>query len=298
MKYTFVTVAHSADLEPLELQARSMSLYLPVDLVQEIIVVENPYRVDWRANLLKHYGKLAKLVKFVTGESLGNVPQVGGWYTQQALKLLVANIVTTEQYVILDSKNHFVYAATLDDFQVNGKMPIRMVKYQGHPLEQELCGVLEYFGVPLANHVNNFCQTITPFVMKTSLAKIAMLKISNREHKCFDQCFVELLMQRKMTEFFLIQATIMQAGNRMSDYYAITKRNYPVVWELDAKQAAQGSNAVVKLINRATRNKLALFAVHRRAFALLDHTNKHNIARFWVKRKLFGDVQSALKYLG
>jgi hypothetical protein len=82
-RYTFVTVGYRGETGLLLLQARSMRLYCPAHLVEEIIVVDNSQPAAsnrWRAEVLHHYGRLAKLVRFIPAAQLATMPaEAGGW---------------------------------------------------------------------------------------------------------------------------------------------------------------------------------------------------------------------------
>ncbi|MEP6842629.1 MAG: DUF6492 family protein, partial [Pseudolysinimonas sp.] len=111
-RLTFVTVVFGAETRLLELQARSLALYLDPDATASIIVIDNGWRRMSRrrqAHLLVAYGLLADLVTIVRTEDLvPNLPATIGWRSQQIAKLVVARSVSTDHYVILDAKNHLI----------------------------------------------------------------------------------------------------------------------------------------------------------------------------------------------
>ena len=82
-KYTFVTVAHEEDWRMLGLQARSMDVHLPQELVTEIILIENSSPVPppgFRDALRRNYGKLARKVRFLEpreSPTLSTIPTDG-----------------------------------------------------------------------------------------------------------------------------------------------------------------------------------------------------------------------------
>jgi len=115
--YTFVTVVYEKEYEFLALQARSMRKYCPRALVFAIIVIDNgrkPLRPSLRDRLLAEYGDLAERVRFVRATEISANLVRSGWWNQQVLKLLVARLVQSERYVILDAKNHLVFDLKAD----------------------------------------------------------------------------------------------------------------------------------------------------------------------------------------
>jgi hypothetical protein len=80
-RYTFVTVVFEQDYRLLLLQARSMRMYCPTDLLNEIIVIDNstsgriPSSV--RNQLLIEYGHLRTFVHILPGSDIAQCPQAG-----------------------------------------------------------------------------------------------------------------------------------------------------------------------------------------------------------------------------
>jgi hypothetical protein len=88
-----------------------MRLYCPPELIDEIIIVDNtsPGSGKWRDDLLRHYGSLACFVRIVPAANIAVMPaSTGGWYTQQVLKIKVAETIRSDRYVVLDAKSHLI----------------------------------------------------------------------------------------------------------------------------------------------------------------------------------------------
>src|SRR5215813_7779226 len=108
-KFTFVTVVFEAEYDLLSLQARSMRLYCPLEIVQDILVIDNsrtPISLNRQDRIRREYGHLSHFVQFVRYEQLAKMPC--GWWTQQVAKLLVSRIVQSKKYVVLDAKFHLI----------------------------------------------------------------------------------------------------------------------------------------------------------------------------------------------
>src|SRR5262245_12520124 len=94
-KFTFVTVVFEAEYDLLSLQARSMRLYCPLEIVQGILVIDNsrtPISLNRQDRIRREYGHLSHFVQFVRYKQLAKMPDgevlrlLGiwrGWYTQQ-----------------------------------------------------------------------------------------------------------------------------------------------------------------------------------------------------------------------
>jgi hypothetical protein len=159
---SFVNVTFPGELPLLRLQARSMGLYLPDAVVDEILNIANA--TDEAAALADleairaDYGPLAPKVRNVTASEvfaagpgrvrlahwpkrlLSENPWIygrhrpgwrgnDGWQMQQALKLGAARLVKTPVYVILDSKNIFLAPITAADFLSPSGRPLARLNH-------------------------------------------------------------------------------------------------------------------------------------------------------------------------
>jgi hypothetical protein len=227
---TFVTVSHEIDFELLKIQARSFELYADPAIIKLIIVVENftPGKaLDWRAELLALYGRLAKRVRFIRSLDLADMPNATGWWTQQMLKLVIAKEITTEWYVTLDAKNHLVDELRGDFFcSPDGRPTTKMNGYHGDPLFNVFQRVLEYKGLDPLLYASSWMPTGTPFVLITWVVRHMILEVENREQKPFAQAFLE----RQLTEYFLYAAHLITCGVPHLEAYSNTQGIAPVIW--------------------------------------------------------------------
>ncbi len=217
--YAFVTVAYDGETGLLRLQARSMRLYCPPDLVDEIIVVDNSQRATsnrWRTDLLYHYGKLARLVRFISRAELVTIPAgAGGWWTQQVLKIKTAEVIRSERYVLLDAKNHLISQLARDFLETEAGLP----RINGHsfikdPMRNFLERTLSYFGLSPELYLNWFTRTTTPFTILASEARALVQYLEDREGKPFALTFLE----KQLTEFFLYSGFLESKGILKSSY--------------------------------------------------------------------------------
>jgi len=95
-RYTFVTVIYEDDYPAMALQACTMHMFLPLEMVERIIIIdnsseENIFNVD---PILPHYGSLGACVTIIRRRDLTPI-NIAGWHTQQLLKLEVAKRLST-----------------------------------------------------------------------------------------------------------------------------------------------------------------------------------------------------------
>lgn len=279
----------------MRLQARSMSRYVSPDLLDEIIVIENtpPAMADrWRDQMREEYNALAHLVRFLPASAIVSMPQgIAGWFSQQALKLKVAEVVRSDRFLILDAKNHFVFPFGRENIERNGKPRIYTHGYTKHPLRRYLEPILRYFGLPVDEHVQRFLPTTPPFVMDTNIVCEMIQHLSLREGKRFEEAFFRS--PTTFTEFFLYGAYLLATDRSFDDMYDMSSGGSPVIW----KEIAADDARVTADIASAERRSWPLFSVHRASFPLLTETGRKLVAEFWVRRKLFPSMAEALAYL-
>ena len=291
MPYTFVTVAHADDGWLLCLQARSMCLYLPAALVDEIVVVENfdtGRPLAWRKQLLVEYGDLAHLVRFVPSELLGVMLPATGWWTQQVLKLLVCRVVESGRYVVLDAKNHLVRPLQWSFLEgTDGRMLARRYDYRLHPLRHFLERTLRFCDLPAEAHLGWFMQAGTPFTIDRADAQAAIDLVEASTGKRFAEGFIEA----RITEFFLLAASLVRRGV-LEDRYDFSQIACPVVWDGMAELAA-----LLSAIRQAEDGCAPTFAVHRRVIPKLDEVSRGILGRFWARHGLFASEEEAVAAL-
>ena len=287
---TFVTVAHEIDYELLRIQARSFGLHADPSIVKQLIVVENftpGNELDWRAELLTLYGSLATRVRFVRSVDLVDMPNAPGWWTQQVLKLVIANEITTEWYVTLDSKNHLIHTLRADFFWSSEGKPITaMHGYRTHPLLERFKRVLDYKGLDWTAHVDLWMPTATPFILITWAVRHLIADVEHREQKPFG----EALLNRQLTEYFLYAAHLITCGVPHLEAYSNTQTIVPVIWP----ESARDIRLVQENVLAAEIHEAPLFGVHRRAIDAMPPDCCNLIAEFWTRHHLFESEQHAL----
>jgi hypothetical protein len=289
---TYVTVVFEEELTLLWLQARSAAVFLPPETVGAIIVIDNTRKgipAKTRVSVLSAYGDLADRVTILRPNDICSVPSATGWRTQQILKLMVADRVTTDRYVTLDAKNHFVNNVDLDYFVADdGRARVNVYGYVSHPLRVNLERVLHYVELDPAEYVDRFTATVTPFVLDVSTVQRMVADIEKRSGRTFAKEFVE----QDLTEFFLYSGWVLSRGETLDGAFDCTQPACATVWP-----KAANPEGVSAAITASDERRTPVFSVHRRALAVLDPSSAKVLADFWVRCGLFDDPQSASTFV-
>ena len=290
--FDFVSVVFETEFPLLRLQARSMARFLPESLCREIIVLDNSTRGmpgGERDALLAEYGGLRPRVRVLRPSDVARVPGMVGWQSQQVLKLLVAEHLGADRYVVLDAKNHFVDTPDVGFFQSpDDRARVNTYGYEQHPLRPNLEHVLEYVGVDPAPYVGSFTATVTPFVLDRELVLAMVADIEARSGRPFAEEFAA----HELTEFFLYTAWIVARGRPLEDVFDFHQVFCPVVWPRRADRAG-----VEAAIAQARSGRTPLFAVHRRALNRLDDEGARALATYWTDLGLFESVPAAERFV-
>lgn len=280
--YTFATVVCEEDFELMRLQARSFRLHAPDHLVAQIFVVENGRRVS-QDSLLREYGRLADKVRFVHASDLAPIPpSVGGWWSQQVLKLLIAKHVWTDAYVALDAKNHLIAPMARKFFETSsGQLRMNGYGYKDHPLRGALERTARFVGVDSGKCVDFSWRTSTPFSFATEIVwqMIASMK----------QPFWKTFLDEQLTEFFLYACWTRKHWLTIPGRatYEMSQPFTKQLWDTNAGEIAD-------LCRDAWTSGSPFFSTHRRGMAKLDVVGRAALARFWVQAGLFSETREAL----
>jgi Family of unknown function (DUF6492) len=291
-KYSFVTVVYEAEYSLLLVQARSMQLYCPIEIVEDIVVIDNSktgISPSWKNRLLASYGQLATFVRFVNAQEIARVPQgVGGYWSQQLLKLMVSLIIHTERYIILDAKNHLVFPLARSFFEApDGRARINFHSYEDHVLRYGLERVLTYLELEYTSYIDSFAMCATPFIMYTNISKELIKYFSERERRAFECIFIK----RELFEFFLYIGYIIHRKVKLDELYLDGQGYCPTVC------SPHRTEECLREITLATEMQKPFFSLHSRAIARLSTKSRRAIANLWWNRRLFDSVNSANRFL-
>ena len=291
-RFSFVTVSFETEFALLRLQARSMALFLPEEMCEEIVVLDNSNKgidAEDRLSLLNEYGGLASRVRVLRPADVVRIPGSVGWRSQQVLKLCVAEQLRAERYVVLDAKNHFVRTPSVDFFVApDGRSRVNAYGYEQHPHRRNLEHVLTYLGLDPSQYVQRFAATVTPFVLDRDLVRSMVDDVEQKSGRPFAEEFVA----QELTEFFLYAGWVIASGRSLEDVFDFHQVFCPVVWPRLADR-----RGVEESVRQAHERKAPLFAVHRRAFVQLDADGGRTLARFWSDRGLFESTDAAQRFI-
>ena len=289
---SFVSVVFESEFLLLRLQAASMRTYLPAELVSDIIVIDNSRKgmpKGFRGTLLLAYGELADKVRILRPSEICTLPGTLGWRSQQVLKLVVAEQLTSPRYVVLDAKNHFVSPARPDYFQSpDGRARVNSYGYQTHPLRPGLEHVLRYLEIYRSDYIDEFPATVTPFVLDTEIVLALTAGLAAKSGHDFSVEFVD----NNLLEFFLYSGWIIASGRSLGTVFDFHQVFCPNIWPKNVN-----ATKVREAVGKAADRSLPLFSIHRRALGRLDAEGVHLLAEFWTERELFATSADAERFV-
>jgi len=291
-RLALVTVVFETEVGLLQLQARSVDLFIAADSLESITVIDNSVaglgpRV--RAGLVAAYGRHAGKVVFLRPGELARVPSASGWLVQQVLKLAVADHLATSHYLVLDAKDHFIRASTVADFvAADGRARVPAYSYRTHPLRPQLENVLGYLGIDPAPYRERFSATVTPFTLETAQVRAMMADVGDRNPS---GDFAAEFVQHGLLEFFLYAGWLLLQRGSLEEAFDLQDTSSPKVWKGTATLAG-----VTAALQAADRDAAAVFSVHRRALPRLPWAALVALADFWVDRGLFASRAHGLSF--
>ncbi|MCX7523036.1 DUF6492 family protein [Microbacterium sp. STN6] len=287
-----MTVVFEAELELLRLQALSISKYVSPSGIQEILVIDNTSAKlsrRWKKRLTGAYGRFAPVVRFIRPNEIGRIVAVSGWRAQQALKLLVADNVSTSWYLTLDAKVHFIGDTSAASFFGNHGLPRGGVhSYRRHPLLPMLKSVLNYLDLDPDAFVDGFTSTATPFLLRAETVRCLMSDIGRRNPGGFAAEFE----RAALTEYFLYTAWQLAQGQQLSTLTTGESIESATIWP-----GSRTSNEVAHVLAATHSSKVASLAVHRTALARMSAAARDQLAQFWCERELFTSLQEAHAFI-
>lgn len=289
-RYSFVTIGFEGDAGLLRLQARSMRLFCPRELVEEIIIVDNssPGSKKWQDGLLKQYGNLAGFVRIVPAAHIAVMNGAHGWFSQQVLKIKVAEVVCSDRYVVLDSKNHLITHLGLEFLETSvGQPRINGHSYVDQPMREFLERTLEYLGLDPQDHIEWFTRTTTPFTLLTNEVHELVRYVEQKEAKPFAPAFLD----RKLSEFFLYAGFLVAKGTLLKTY-DLTQVHDPQIWPKTAD--VEGCTDAIR---RASQIGSPFMTIHRQAIPVMKKEGKQVMGEFWRARGLFASAKDGVRFL-
>ena len=177
MTPTLVTITCSRDRSMQKLQSYTIDKFVQGACNHIIIVEDNKIPLsEWQTELAPFYNKhhLMLLDTLLDNDSYQNDSvKKNGWHRSALLKLMAAEHVNTEKYLLLDSKNFFVRQVNLDSWPCDeGNHLVEPLHSNGQLSNGRSWPNLFQFGkkhsIPITK---NTYSTTTPFMVKTNTVK-------------------------------------------------------------------------------------------------------------------------------
>ena len=191
-----VTVTYSADLPTMLLQAHSLDAFAITAVTHHVYIEDTEISMqDWHQALLPYYTRNQLVLhdgNALLRSRLGEANWCG-WVNQQLLKLLSARDVSSERYLVLDSKNLFIKPFDISDWPLDHGNGLARDGWQDR-MEQFIEDFTEFSGLP---NTGNWLHPLTPWVMYTDVAKT-----------CFDRGYVHYMLQHPVPYEFVVYTSV------------------------------------------------------------------------------------------
>lgn len=290
-KLDFVTIIYNDEIEInlLKLQAYSFS-FVDINIINDIIIIFNDkkslnenFKEKFYNEIIQFYpNELLEKIKLLFLEDLNFDFEYSNWFTQQLIKLEVSKHVSSEYYVVLDGKNHFINDITIDYF-FNDDTPYLYFNCHNEKMLEFYYNSLRYFDVkcPCSSNSSNFneyfkLQVSTPFLFITKECINMISHVEEREKKSFKEFFVETM---KYTEFFFYYAYLVYSNKYL--YYEYKSELQPVVTIGPQDPNTCYYNTWEYKQNTLDNNKIYVFSLHRQSLYILDSCYREKLLEFY-----------------
>lgn len=291
-KIDIVTVCFDDDLPLMWLQARSLRLFMDQRAINRIHLISNSnspeFEIALRGTVLPEYGYLRERVSIRhVSEYFPDSFVHGGWETQQVIKLLVSRHVSTDHYLILDAKNHFIRPTTLRSFFTEDGRAISVMS--PHGFTDRLNAGRRLFG--LENVTSEFptMPVTTPYVAFTSMIR-EMIEEIETQHGCpFHQTFLE----HRLAEFHLIFSYLCKT-NSVEKFYAFDHDQATVsIWPHHSDQD------IMRIIGGLDDwSGIVALGCHRMALKEMKPHLQALVSHIWKEAGLIADDEAAKRIFG
>jgi len=281
LKLDFATIVYNSQIELnlLRLQAKSLS-FVDKELVNKIFVFYNDKGHKNLSGLLRWYpAYLRDRVKIIYRDDVLEIAD-SNWFNQQLMKLLIADYVESEMYMILDAKDHFIRAISKETLFPYGK-PFMVIGHSG--LYGSYLNCLDYFGAicPFGSFMTQSGPNVPtggvlvtgpPYVfIKTHVIELRKL-ISRRENQSFEKFFLAKAARLEVTEFFLYGAYLI-SKNLLEEYSLV---NYEI------REGVYGHvsdpwNAIDTKDRVFSDDRYMVFSLHRNTIPEMDRNYKNKL---------------------
>lgn len=278
-KMPIVSVFFESDIRLQVLQAMSIDRLFDLDGVTEYILIANS---DESGTLINDFTSLSRRslsrelwgrIRFATWQNYFDEKDKVGRYNQQVLKLAVSSDVDTEDYLVLDAKNHFVRKSDMSVFHANGTRLSHLTPISPY-WQRVLDPSFRALGLDPELAQGKMMPSITPYVMNTKLTRDLINDLQDRSGAPLPRALSE---SGGATEFLLYYAYLIKTGNR--DLYSLGK--LPVntlftIWPQEEK-------IIQAKIEECANGQVPLFGLHRNRIPQLSTESRDLIESMWRK---------------
>ena len=271
----------------MRLLIETIEKFAPLELIENIHLLNNceDQSLGWLLFEQFIHPKLIKYksrVVFHSRETLGLGSQKSSnpYSFQQAMKLHVAKHITTENYLVLDAKNHFIRTISFPDFFADdGRILTEATKYTGY-LKSCLAHSLAFFSEEACIE-DIALPTVTPYILKTDLVRDMLGEIAAIRGKNVLEVIQE---NDRRTEFLLYYAFLRKKGV-VSALYHFSKRRYTTLF----RRFPEGQDLTTQVISRAHDPSVYCFSIHADRFPSLSTVDIQSIVSIWTKSGTLSD---------
>jgi Family of unknown function (DUF6492) len=285
-KVSFVTVVFEEEINLLKLQARSISKFLELSFVERIILV-----VNGRNQLAVFESIKSKVVpEYRNAAQLVGLSTESGWHSQQALKLAISAFITTDYYIVLDSKNHFIKPANrLSFFSQDGKALYSEQDLSGL-MSEHFRNSMELFGNDPGININSSLPSTTPFVFFTKAVREMQKALRTKGMASF----AEMVLPRGLprTEFLAYYSYLLYRRS-VNNLYVVGDSYVASLWRMHVEDLGLFTDA----LRYAKTDQVFVFGLHRCARQALTFSQKLLIADLWRSVGLVQDLEETFNFL-
>jgi hypothetical protein len=290
-KMNLVTIFYRDDMSMMRLQARSLDRHVNPDQIDRILLIYNDDpesfdQVAWQ-ELKDLYGSHSAGIHLVDQRSFDIPPGTGisGWSLQQVLKLQSFKFCTSEEIVILDSKNHFIRPVDRNTFFSKDGRPKNFFSLKFGQQKSWLRSSLAYFGNDPSISELEVPPTITPYAILSSTLADMCQEIERREESVF-----RLFSRPDFggTEFYLILSFLL-SKNAQKDFSFFDAGETPATVFATWPTSPEDMDRVLR---RAEAKETSSFGLHSRRNRRLTAGEWARIQEIWRSAGIYDETAS------
>lgn len=279
--FDFITVVFRDELPLLEIQARSLDLY--VKEVDQITIVVNDTEAvadyinpEWWG---QHSDKV--VVK------IANQYNISGWESQQLLKLQAAANSNSIWSVVLDAKTWFIKELEVNRLFANNRPYVGSVPGKPNVFVQARAFVEQYYNIQMPKVIG---PNGVPYLFHTATVKEMTAEFNN-----FAEFFqTNVQGPNFLTEFFLYSGYVIKRYGSIEELYNTT-HNYLFPVNISANEAGE-FDTIFNNIKRYPKSVLTA-SIHRNAYRNLTQEQLLTWVLFLEERHLIKDISNTLNLL-